>query len=136
MRKKLVSLFSIVLVLAACAGQPQTASEAASQAKTSQASNESALVAGKLDIQVDGQSITSGPQEHMFDSNLSLLDNMQQWYEIEGKEGFIETIEGQSQDEAQSRYWLYTVNGEMVNVGADEYYVQAGDVIIWNLASI
>jgi hypothetical protein len=49
--------------------------------------------------------------------------------------GFVTSINGVDQDTTANKYWIYEVNGEMVQVGAGDYRVQDGDEITWKLES-
>ena len=61
-----------------------------------------------------------------------MADNL----EIEEDNGMITSIEGHEQNAKDQKYWLYEVNGEFATVGANDYKVQPGDVITWNLAAL
>lgn len=43
--------------------------------------------------------------------------------------GFITSICGHEQDAQAGEYWMYTVNGEFLPVGAAEYYPSDGDKV-------
>lgn len=65
-----------------------------------------------------------------------LGDIMADHLDIEEDNGMITSIEGHEQDAKAQKYWLYEVNGEFATVGANDYKVQPGDVITWNLAAL
>ena len=66
----------------------------------------------------------------------SLLDTMKEKLELEETDGFITSICGHSQNYETNEYWVYTVNGESIMVGAADYYPNNNDVIIFSLQEI
>lgn len=59
----------------------------------------------------------------------SVMDLLKQNHEIESASGMITAIDGVSQDEATSTYWMYDVNDELAPKGAEEQIVKDGDKI-------
>lgn len=53
--------------------------------------------------------------------------------QIEADDGFITSIDGHTQDEKAKKYWTYTVNGQMAQVGAQDYTLKAGDQVTFTL---
>ena len=47
---------------------------------------------------------------------------------------YITEICGHAENPAESRYWVYTVNGEQAMVGASDYYPAEGDEIVFDLS--
>src|SRR5699024_1707897 len=88
-----------------------------------------------IDILVDGEAVADLSKEVTADEGMYLLDVMEDTYDIEENDGFISSIEGYEQDEADNRYWLYYVNGESGEVGAADYAPEAADQIEWRLES-
>lgn len=43
----------------------------------------------------------------------------------------IKSINGEQSDD--SHFWLYYINGEQAQTGADQFETQTGDVILWRL---
>ncbi len=66
----------------------------------------------------------------------NLLNVLKDNFEIEEIDGFITSIEGKSQDEKESIYWMYTINGESANVGAGDYELNDKDIIVFTLEKI
>lgn len=66
----------------------------------------------------------------------NLLNVLKDNFEIEEIDGFITSIEGKSQDEKESIYWMYTINGESANVGAGDYELKDKDIIVFTLEKI
>ncbi len=56
---------------------------------------------------------------------------------ISGEEGeyglFITTVDGEYADPAQSQWWVFTVNGEMGDYGADSQPITEGDVYAFSI---
>jgi hypothetical protein len=65
-----------------------------------------------------------------------LLTAIKSSFSIEETDGFITSIDGNTQDEAAGKYWLFTVNGEMSPVGAKEVVLKQGDKIVFTLDKI
>ena len=88
-----------------------------------------------IDILVDGEAVADLSKEVTAEEGMYLLDVMEDTYDIEETDGFISSIEGYEQDEAENRYWLYYINGESGEVGAADYAPEAADQIEWRLES-
>lgn len=71
-----------------------------------------------------------------FNEGEKLLDVMKRNLEVEEKDGFITSIEGHNQDEDSNKYWLYTVNGEMAEVGANQFELHDKDEVIFTLEEL
>jgi hypothetical protein len=63
----------------------------------------------------------------------TLLELMQELYDIEEEGGMITSIEGAAQDESRNAFWTFEVNDEQSSVGAGEYVLQNNDQIDWEL---
>lgn len=61
----------------------------------------------------------------------SALDALKQAFDTKEKDGFVTQIETYENDDATQTYWLYEVNGEMAEVGADEYLLNQHDTVTW-----
>src|SRR5699024_658764 len=51
----------------------------------------------------------------------------------EEDDGFIIAIDGIENDEEECKYWMYDVNDEMAQVGADEFELSPGDDVVFDL---
>lgn len=69
-------------------------------------------------------------------TDISLLELMKKNYTLKEDKAFVTEIEGHSQNQKENRWWLYTVNGEMAEVGAAELYLENGDHVEWTLSSL
>ena len=126
LKKIFVSVIALVS-LTACGVQENTTEEsAASSQQESQA-----LVAGQVQVIVDGETITE--EEITFTEGAVLQDVMTEQMDVTIEEGFLSAIEGHEQSEAENKWWVYTVNGKEVMVGAAEYPLSEGDIVTWEL---
>ncbi|SHE55433.1 protein of unknown function [Atopostipes suicloacalis DSM 15692] len=151
MDKKLLSklfLFSLSgALLVGCGNQAEETPEEAEEPETEVAETpeeteettdtEDAAdeVSFTIDILVDGEAVADLSKEVTAEEGMYLLDVMEDTYDIEETDGFISSIEGYEQDEAENRYWLYYINGESGEVGAADYAPEAADQIEWRLES-
>ena len=151
MDKKLLSklfLFSLSgALLVGCGNQAEETPEEAEEPETEVAETpeeteettdtEDAAdeVSFTIDILVDGEAVADLSKEVTAEEGMYLLDVMEDTYDIEETDGFISSIEGYEQDEADNRYWLYYINGESGEVGAADYAPEAADQIEWRLES-
>lgn len=71
-----------------------------------------------------------------FNEGEKLLDVMKRNLEVEEKDGFITSIDSHNQDEDSNKYWLYTVNGEMAEVGANQFELHDRDEVIFTLEEL
>jgi|SRR5699024_3059358 len=149
MDKKLLSklfLFSLSgALLVGCGNQtedtpeegeePDTEVTDAPEEETTDTEETTDQVTFTIDIVVDDEAIADLSKEVTADEDMYLLDVMEDSYDIEETDGFITSIEGHEQDEEDSRYWLYYINGESGEVGAAEYAPEEADQIEWRLES-
>ncbi|MBQ6569143.1 MAG: DUF4430 domain-containing protein [Clostridia bacterium] len=84
-----------------------------------------------LTINVKGETVKE--LELKTEKTVSLLDAMKENLKVVENGGFVTAIEGHEQNPDASEYWTYTVNGEMLMVGAADYYPANGDKIIFSL---
>lgn len=135
--KKLL-LLSTVLLLVAC-GQTtndtveETAPETVETVESSTETDSAQEEVINITVSVDGEVIEEGEQEVELEEGQNLLDLMEANFDIEQTDGFISSINGYEQDEEAGKYWLYDVNGEMAEVGAQEFELNNGDQIEWKL---
>ncbi|MFP7477327.1 DUF4430 domain-containing protein [Terribacillus saccharophilus] len=126
--KKVLHMFSALLlaagILAGCGTTEQSQQQ---NQQTEQQAEQQVTVT----LSEGGEEISS--KEVSFEEGDNLLDVMKENFEIEEDDGFITSIDGHSQDEEKSKYWLFTVNGEMAQVGANELELKDGDEVVFNL---
>lgn len=63
----------------------------------------------------------------------TLLELMQEHYEIEEDGGFITSIEGYAEDADRNAHWIFEVNDQQSSESAADYVLQDGDEIEWEL---
>ncbi|MBA2173831.1 DUF4430 domain-containing protein [Halobacillus locisalis] len=74
-------------------------------------------------------------EEVTVEQGTTLLEAMENTFEVDVSEGFINGIEGISMDEEKKMAWTYTINGEEAMVGAGEYELEQGDDIVFDYHS-
>jgi hypothetical protein len=72
-------------------------------------------------------------KEVTFRENESLMEVMKENFAIKEKDGFITSIDGISQDQKANLFWVYTVNDEMTDKGAQELFLKSNDIITFDL---
>lgn len=126
MKKRLLSialLLTVVLTFVGCKNNSNTDST----------SNEYKLQA-TIELIEDGESFKK--ETLNFNEGEKLLDVMKRNLEVEEKDGFITSIEGHRQDEKTNKYWLYTVNGKMAEVGANQFELHDKDEVVFTLEEL
>ena len=83
-------------------------------------------------ILVDGESVSEA--DLTYQEGQSLLEAMQDVFDITEDDGFIQAIDGYEQNQDENRWWTFTVNGEFAEVGAAELVPESGDVIEFTLS--
>src|SRR5690625_3912112 len=89
-----------------------------------------------ITISVDDGAEVITEKEVAIEDGEILMDVLKDNLDINENGEMIESIEGHSQDEDEGKYWLYTVNGEMAEVGANDYELTAGDEVVFDLQSL
>ncbi|WP_330949584.1 DUF4430 domain-containing protein [Virgibacillus sp. MG-45] len=64
-----------------------------------------------------------------------LMDVLKENFQIEEEGGFINAVEGIAPKKDEKKAWMYSVNGEVANVGAAEYKLKPGDKVTLDLQS-
>ncbi|MHC5268897.1 DUF4430 domain-containing protein [Enterococcus sp. LJL98] len=100
-------------------------------ATSTQASTVQETAVATVIIQEDGKEITK--KEVSFAADTVLYEIMSENFTIEDNDGFITAIDGIAQDEANDKYWMYDLNGEMAPKGAKEMKLEAGDEVLFKL---
>ncbi|MGO2265217.1 MAG: DUF4430 domain-containing protein [Vagococcus salmoninarum] len=68
------------------------------------------------------------------EAETNLMTALQDNFEIIEDNGMITAIDGLEQDADEGFYWTYTINGEMVNTGANDTILEADDEIVMTYA--
>lgn len=58
-----------------------------------------------------------------------LMDVLKETFTVEEEGGFINSIQGVGPEEDEKKAWIFTINGEMAEKGADEIELTPGDEI-------
>ncbi|HFI0665815.1 TPA: DUF4430 domain-containing protein [Streptococcus suis] len=120
-----VSVLS-VLVLLGCSTTSNQPTASSQVEETSQ------LLEATLRITTDGQNSTKNVR---FEAGDSVMDVLEEYYDIEEENGMVTVIDGKSQDPASNTYWMYKVNGSLAEKGAAEQILQEGDDVEFYLES-
>ena len=101
MKKVVLGLISFlaVLFLASCASSSQTAVEQEEQFQ--------ATLVVDFGDKVDSQEIS-------FEQGDTVMDILEEHFEVESEAGMVTAIDGVSQDAAANTYWMYDINDELV----------------------
>ncbi|WP_174852719.1 DUF4430 domain-containing protein [Streptococcus suis] len=99
---------------------------------SSQIEETSQLLEATLRITTDGQNSTENVR---FEAGDSVMDVLEEYYDIEEENGMVTVIDGKSQDPASNTYWMYKVNGSLAEKGAAEQILQEGDDVEFYLES-
>lgn len=120
MKKVVLGLISFlaVLFLAACASSSQTAVEQEEQFQ--------ATLVVDFGDKVDSQEIS-------FEQGDTVMDILEEHFEVESEAGMVTAIDGVSQDAAANTYWMYDINDELAPKGAEEMTISEGDTITFYL---
>ena len=120
MKKVVLGLISFlaVLFLASCASSSQTAVEQEEQFQ--------ATLVVDFGDKVDSQEIS-------FEQGDTVMDILEEHFEVESEAGMVTAIDGVSQDAAANTYWMYDINDELAPKGAEEMTVSDGDTITFYL---
>ena len=120
MKKVVLGLISFlaVLFLASCASSSQTAVEQEEQFQ--------ATLVVDFGDKVDSQEIS-------FEQGDTVMDILEEHFEVESEAGMVTDIDGVSQDAAANTYWMYDINDELAPKGAEEMTISEGDTITFYL---
>lgn len=84
-----------------------------------------------MEVVADEEVVTS--ESLVTDGETTLLDLTKDNLDVVEENSFVTAIEGIEQSESDNKYWVFEVNDEMVNVGAEEYIVEPGEKVSWIL---
>jgi len=92
-------------------------------------------VSVQVEISKNNGEETLADKEISVEEGTTLLKVMEDNFEVEQSEGFINSIEGIAGNQEKKMAWMYTINGEEAQVGANEYEVKQGDMIVFDYHS-
>lgn len=128
-----VLVLSSVLWLSACGGDnPETESAAVESSSTAEVST----ITVSFSFEEDEEAVADLAKEIEVEEGKTVLEALQENYEVTEDGGMVMAIEGIEQSEEEGKWWLYSVNDEQPNVGAAEYVLQDGDEVKWTLNAI
>lgn len=135
--KKIIGISLLSLLLTGCGNREEAAGNEYSENTGQDVPGTEESVSVQFEFEVDDQIYdvdedTLGETAEL-QPETTLLDAMENQYEVIDNDGFITSIAGYEQDEEENAYWMYEINGEMAQIGAAEYIVEDGDQITWNL---
>ena len=116
MKKIVLSLSVLMSLFALAACQPNSKSQVETEEHLQ------ARVIVDFGDKVDKKEIT-------FEKGDTVMDILEEHYEVEEEAGLVLSIDGVSQDASKNTYWLYDVNDEMAPKGAEEMTISEGDTI-------
>ncbi|WP_162011145.1 DUF4430 domain-containing protein [Streptococcus sp. S784/96/1] len=85
-------------------------------------------VAGKVQLIVNLDT-NKMDEQVTFEEGDTVMDVLEDNYEVEKDNGLITSIDGLAQDEAKKIYWMFKVNDEMAPKGAEQITLNDGDKI-------
>ncbi|RGW10565.1 DUF4430 domain-containing protein [Enterococcus asini] len=74
-------------------------------------------------------------KEVQYSSDETLLQVLKENFNVEEKDGFIQSIEGHDQDESTNKYWTFTINEKMGEKGANEIKLKNKDQVEFDLST-
>lgn len=138
--KKIIVLSTTILLLVGCQNKPQEEitenTSTQSSVVTSQNTDQNNEEVYHITIRVNDEVKEDLHQEVAYQDEQTLLEAMQELYTIKETDGFIEAINEYAQDPDKKMWWLFTVNGEFSEVGANQYVPQASDEIEFQLSEL
>lgn len=130
--KKWFFMTSLLLLpaLVGCSSAQETKDSSVTSSTTSEVQELTAT----LILQVDGAEIAK--EEVTVAMGTSVLKALQGQFPVKAEDGFVTEIEGHVQEPDAGRYWMYQVNGKDAQVGAQDYLLQEGDVVVFDLSKV
>lgn len=131
--RKWFLLMSAGFVLASCGTETEAPEETGTDDGVEEAGDVAEEVSATVEIEIDGETLSDLTQEVTVPVGTTVMDALNENYDVVAEEGFVSSIEGNEQDADAGRYWMFYVNDEMPSVGAAEYEIEEGDFIEWRL---
>ncbi|QHT46910.1 DUF4430 domain-containing protein [Bacillus sp. SB49] len=120
----MMAAFLAVGVLAGCGAQED---EEKSAETTEQQEQE---ITVEVELSQDNGAEEIASESITAEEGTNLMQVMEDNFKVEQSGGFINTIEGVGGDEKKA--WMYTVNGEEGQVGAEDYELKDGDQVTFD----
>ena len=131
---RLTSLFIAIFLLVGCGAEKETPTNQTSNTNEEQTQEKQSEETVLITISKDDGAEYLHEKEIPIKEGDILMDVMEENFYIEtDKSGeFITSIERLSAKEGEKKGWIYTVNGEMPNIGAAEYKLKPNDKVIFD----
>lgn len=135
MMKKKVWFLTLAVFLGACSTTTAPENNSANTATTAETTDSAAKeqLAVTVNVVVEDEAVPELTKDLKVEPGSSVMDVMEENYEIEETDGFLSAIEGYEQSKEDNEWWMYQVNGEDADVGAADFEVHDGDEITWTL---
>lgn len=134
---RLGSIFIASALLMGCASDGDTDKEATnnqtneSESTTDSEQEKEEIVLITLSID-EGDEVITEKEVSISEGDL-LMDVLKTNFEVEEDGGFITSIEGVAPEKDEEKSWMFFVNDEMPNVGAEEVELSPGDQVTFDL---
>ncbi|MGT2783801.1 DUF4430 domain-containing protein [Streptococcus merionis] len=126
--KKIFSSLALLLAtmtLVACGANTSAPTSTSSHPQTTVVDDDQTAKATFL-VTANGKTTE---KEVTFEVGDSVMDVLEDNFAAEEEDGMVTVIDGVSQDASKNTYWMYKVNNEMAEVGAESYKLKAGDKV-------
>lgn len=123
----LLIVCSMLLFFTGCTNQEPKESDPKSSAMVTKATATITLQEAGVDTLV---------KKVTFHTGENLLDVLEQNFSVEEDKGFITSINGQSQNTQEKKYWMFSVDGKNTKMGAKETILKNNQTVIFNLDTL
>ncbi len=132
---RLLSLLFSGVLLAGCGNQVADTPNETEEVETENVEVVTEEKTVTVEVYAEEELLEGSDKELSVEEDADLMQIMEENYDIEEQDGFMETIEGYEQDSDDGLFWMYYVNNEEAPVGAAEYVPELDDTIEWKLES-
>lgn len=134
---RFISLAVLMIVLVGCATGENSeegtgANDTAEQTEQSQSSEQNEKTVAITISRDNGEEVIT-EEEIVIEEDAILMDVMEENFELEVDEGFINSINGVAPDANEEKFWAILVNEEKASVGAEELELTPGDNVTFDL---
>lgn len=134
---RFISLAVLMIVLVGCASGENSeegtgANDTAEQTEQSQSSEQNEKTVAITISRDNGEEVIT-EEEIVIEEDAILMDVMEENFELEVDEGFINSINGVAPDANEEKFWAILVNEEKASVGAEELELTPGDNVTFDL---
>ena len=122
-------LFAMILTVGVLFGCDST------NVEPNNSATEQAEVQVEIIISVENGEDIIATEELAIESGKSLMEVMEENFDVVNNEGFISAINGIEPEDGEPYAWFCTINGEHAMSGAEDYVIEDGDVIEFDFHS-